>query len=158
MRAGLPTPTASEQSSAGVSLYTEHYDCICIRNTQRLKRIHLPMQEMWVHLWVGMEDPLEEVMATHSSILAWRTPWTEEPGGLRFMGSLRAGHNQPQSSAIHITGQRAAVLSSMKGISELCGLHPQLMTLLRRASGVNHRALKLNTACFLCLTIHPRMF
>ena len=57
-----------------------------------------------------------------------------------------------------ITGQRAAVLGSMKGISELCGLHPQLMTLLRRASGVNHRALKLNTACLLCLTIHPGMF
>ena len=51
------------------------------------------MQEMWVHLRVGTEDPLEEVMATHSSILAWRTPWTEEPGGLQFMGSLRAGHN-----------------------------------------------------------------
>ena len=93
MSAGLPTPIASEQSSAGVSLYTEHYDCICIRNTHRLKRIHLPMQEMWVHLRVGTEDPLEEVMATHSSILAWRTPWTEEPGGLQFMGSLRAGHN-----------------------------------------------------------------
>ena len=42
---------------------------------QRLK--HLPaMQETWVH----QEDPLEKEMATHSSILAWRTPWTEEPG------------------------------------------------------------------------------
>ena len=39
------------------------------------------MQEMWV--WsLGQEDPLEEEMATHSSILAWKTPWTEEPGGL----------------------------------------------------------------------------
>ena len=35
----------------------------------------------------GWEDPLEESMATHSSILAWRTPWTEEPGGLQSMGS-----------------------------------------------------------------------
>ena len=35
----------------------------------------------------GWEDPLEEEMATHSSILAWRIPWTEEPGGLQFMGS-----------------------------------------------------------------------
>ena len=39
----------------------------------------------------GLEDPLEEGMATHSSILAWRIPWTEEPGGLLFMGSQRVG-------------------------------------------------------------------
>ena len=43
-----------------------------------------PMQETWVPS-LGWEDPLEEVMATHSSILAWRIPWTEEPGG--SMGS-----------------------------------------------------------------------
>ena len=36
---------------------------------------------------LGLEDPLEEGMATHSSILAWRIPWTEEPGGLQSMGS-----------------------------------------------------------------------
>ena len=40
-------------------------------------------------LSLGWEDPLEEGMATHSSILAWRIPWTEEPGGLRSMGSQR---------------------------------------------------------------------
>ena len=39
------------------------------------------------------EDPLEKEMATHSSILAWRIPWTEEPGGLQSMGSQRVGHN-----------------------------------------------------------------
>ena len=39
------------------------------------------------------EDPQEEEMATHSSILAWRIPWTEEPGGLQSMGSQRVGHN-----------------------------------------------------------------
>ena len=38
---------------------------------------------------LGREDPLEEGMATHSSILAWRIPWTEEPGGLQSMGSER---------------------------------------------------------------------
>ena len=38
---------------------------------------------------LGWEDPLEEDMATHSSILAWRTPWTEEPGGLQSTGSQR---------------------------------------------------------------------
>ena len=40
-----------------------------------------------------LEDPLEEGMATHSSILAWRIPWTEEPGGLQFMGLQRVGHH-----------------------------------------------------------------
>ena len=42
---------------------------------------------------LGWEDPLEKEMATHSSILAWRIPWTEEPGGLQSMGSQRAGHD-----------------------------------------------------------------
>ena len=42
---------------------------------------------------LGQEDPLEEEMATHSTILAWRIPWTEEPGGLQSMGSQRVGHN-----------------------------------------------------------------
>ena len=46
------------------------------------------MQEMQV--WsLGQEDPLEEEMAIHSSILAWEIPWTEEPGGLKSMGSQR---------------------------------------------------------------------
>ena len=42
---------------------------------------------------LGQEDPLEKEMATHSSILAWEIPRTEEPGGLQFMGSKRAGHD-----------------------------------------------------------------
>ena len=42
---------------------------------------------------LGWEVPLEEGMATHSSILAWRIPWTEEPGRLQSMGSQRVGHN-----------------------------------------------------------------
>ena len=42
---------------------------------------------------LGREDPLEREMATHSSILAWRIPWTEEPGGLQSMGSQRVGHD-----------------------------------------------------------------
>ena len=41
---------------------------------------------------LGQEDPLEEGMATHSSILAWRIPWTKEPGGLQSMGSQRIGY------------------------------------------------------------------
>ena len=42
---------------------------------------------------LGWEDPLEKEMAIHSSILAWRTPWTEEPGRLQSMGSQRVGHD-----------------------------------------------------------------
>ena len=44
-------------------------------------------------LSLGQEDLLEEGMATHPSILAWRIPWTEEPGGLQSMESQRVGHN-----------------------------------------------------------------
>ena len=49
-------------------------------------------QEAWVQS-LGGEDLLEEGMATHSSILAWRIPWTEEPGGLQSIGSQRVGHD-----------------------------------------------------------------
>ena len=42
---------------------------------------------------LGQEDPLEKEMATHSSVLSWRIPWTEEPGGLQSMGSQRVEHN-----------------------------------------------------------------
>ena len=45
---------------------------------------------------LGREDPLEEEMAIHPSILAWRTPWTEEPGRLQPMGSQRVGHDLAQ--------------------------------------------------------------
>ena len=58
---------------------------------QRLK--HLPaMRETWVRS-LGWEDPLEKEMETHSSILAWRIPWMEEPGGLQSTGLQRVGHD-----------------------------------------------------------------
>ena len=50
------------------------------------------MQETWVRS-LGWEDPLEEGMATHSSILAWKIPWMEKPGRLQSMGSQRVGHD-----------------------------------------------------------------
>ena len=50
------------------------------------------MQETRVQS-LGQEDPLEKGMATHSTILAWRIPWMEEPGGLQSMGLQRVGHN-----------------------------------------------------------------
>ena len=58
---------------------------------QRVKRLPA-MQETWV--WsLGQEDPLEKEMATHSSTLAWKIPWTEKPGRLQSMGSQRVGHD-----------------------------------------------------------------
>ena len=57
--------------------------------------LHQPMQEtqeMWVQS-LGWEDPLEKEMATHSNILAWKIPWTEELGGLQSMGPQRVRHD-----------------------------------------------------------------
>ena len=50
------------------------------------------MQEMWVQS-LGQEDLLEEGVATHSGIVVWENPWTEEPGGLQSMGWQRVGHS-----------------------------------------------------------------
>ena len=58
---------------------------------QRVKRLRA-MQETQVQS-LGREDPLEKGMATHSSTLAWRIPWTEEAGGLQSMGLQRVGHD-----------------------------------------------------------------
>ena len=55
---------------------------------------NLPAMQQTQARSLGQEDPLEEGMATHSSTLAWRIPWTEEPGGLQSMGSQRVGHSQ----------------------------------------------------------------
>ena len=58
---------------------------------QRVKRLPA-MQETWVRS-PGQEDPLKKEMATHSSTLAWKIPWTEKPGRLQSMGSQRVGHD-----------------------------------------------------------------
>ena len=59
--------------------------------TQTVK--NLPAMQETKVLPLGQEDPLEKGMATHSSILAWRIPWTEEPSGPQSMGSQRVRHN-----------------------------------------------------------------
>ena len=59
------------------------------------------MQEARVQS-LGQEDSLEKEMATHSSILAWRIPWTEEPGRLQSMGSQRVGHNLSNLACTHV--------------------------------------------------------
>ena len=63
--------------------------------TSQVAQWSLPMQETqetWVRS-LGQEDPLEEEMTTHSSILAWKIPWTEDPGGPQSMGLQRIGHD-----------------------------------------------------------------
>ena len=65
------------------------------------EKIHLPMQETQVQS-LGLEDHLEEEMATHSSILAWRIPWTEEPGRLQSMGSQNVGRDRSLSTHTHV--------------------------------------------------------
>ena len=70
---------------------------ICILNkwaslvAQMVKRLPA-IRETWVRS-LGWEDLLEKETAPHSSTLAWKIPWTEEPGGLQAMGSLRVGHD-----------------------------------------------------------------
>ena len=79
---------------------------------QRIK--HLPA--MWeTQVWsLGWEDPLEKEMATHSSILTWRIPRTEEPGELRFMGSQRVRHDQVTNTHTHTLYYNLKALSWKK--------------------------------------------
>ena len=78
--------------------FTYTFACICVnyggghgKSLQYSCLENPEMPETWVRS-LGQEDPLEKGMATHSSILAWRIPWTEEPGGLQSMGSQRVRH------------------------------------------------------------------
>ena len=68
------------------------------------------LQETQV-LSLGWEGPLEEGMATHSSILAWRIPWTEEPGGLQSTGSQRVGHDGRDLACTHSKASLGTQLS-----------------------------------------------
>ena len=68
--------------------------CLCVQThivTQTVKSLPV-VQETWVQS-LGGEGPLEKRMATHSSILVWKIPWTEETGRLQSMGSQRVRHN-----------------------------------------------------------------
>ena len=87
LRAGFSLDLRSWFKSPGLSALAQS----SLRVAQRLKRLP-PMWETWVQS-LGQEDPLEKEMATHSSILAWRIPWMEEPGRLQSTGSQRVGHD-----------------------------------------------------------------
>ena len=67
----------------------------------------LAIQETCVQS-LGQEDPLEKGMATHTSVLAWRIPWTEEPGGIQSMGPQRVGHDEQQTWAALGRGENAS--------------------------------------------------
>ena len=67
---------------------------------QRVKNLPT-MQETWVQS-LAWEDSLEKGMATHSGIVAWRIPWTEEPGGVQSMGSQRVRHNWATNTLLRI--------------------------------------------------------
>ena len=67
-------------------------------------------EEVWVPS-LGWEDPLEKGMATHSSVLVWRIPWTEELGGLQSMGSPRVGHDRATNNT-SLLRERTVLLKS----------------------------------------------
>ena len=93
-----------------VSLFQDFiYSSVCPLNidllwthcmAQTVKRLPA-VRETWVQS-LGWEDPLEKQMATHSSTLAWRIPWMEEPGGLQSMGSQRVGHHWATSLSLEL--------------------------------------------------------
>ena len=74
--------------------------------------------------WVG-KIPLEKSMATHSSVLAWTIPWTEEPGRLQSVGSQRVRHNWAASTFIFFASHSPPSMLSSREILILCGLRPQ---------------------------------
>ena len=88
--------SAVQQSESAMCIYIYILSSLV---AQRVK--HLPaMWETWVRS-PGQEDPLEKEMATHFSILAWRIPWTEQPGGLQSTGLQRVRHDR-MTSLSHI--------------------------------------------------------
>ena len=88
--AGDPSSVPGSRRSAGEGIgYPLQYSWASLvaqtlKNLPAMQNIQVPS--------LGWEDPLEEEMETHSNILAWKIPWTEEPGGLQSMGSLRVRH------------------------------------------------------------------
>ena len=75
------------QKGGGVCIPTDSYICVGFPGGSEVKASACNAGRL------GREDPPEKEMATHSSILAWRIPWTEEPGRLQSMGSQRVGHD-----------------------------------------------------------------
>ena len=109
---------------------------------QRLKRLPT-MRETWVRS-LGWEDPLEKEMAIHSSILAWRIPWTEEPGGLQSTGSQRVGHYWATSLHFNILICPGILMENLmtsqkltKGLNELANMLITFMVCIWKITGLN---------------------
>ena len=91
------------------------------------------MRETWVQS-LGQEDPLEKEMATHSSILAWKIPWTEEPGRLQSMASQRVGHDWATSLSLSLS-LSTLLKSSTTGFAVACLLFHTSTKTIRVTSG-----------------------
>ena len=106
---------------------------------------NLPVMQETQVLSLGQEDPLEKKMATHSSILAWRIPWTEEPDGLQSMGSQRVGPDWATNTHTHThTAALQCCVSfrcTMKWISNMHTYMPSLPTTHHPIHLGHHRAL-----------------
>ena len=89
----LPGPLRLKAKDLNTVAHREINTSFCWTSlvAQTVKRLST-MQETWVRS-LGWEDPLEKEMAIHSSTIAWKIPWTEEPGRLQPMGSQRVGHD-----------------------------------------------------------------
>ena len=93
------------------------------------------MRETWVRS-LGREDPLEKEMATHSSILAWRTPWMEEPGGLQSTGLQRVGHDWATSLSFFLSTLLSTypLKYQFSSVAQLCPIFATVWTTAHQAS------------------------
>ena len=105
------------------------------------------MRETWI--WsLGWEDSLEKEMATHSSILAWRIQWTEEPGGLQSMGSQRVGHDSGQHSMRYVDRNQTRVL--LKSVVFLRDGTKKTLNLLQLKNHSSFQSLGVSAMGFAC--------
>ena len=93
--------SAVQQSESYTFIYTYTHSFLDSSLVAQMVQSLPAVPETWVR-FLGQEDPLEKEMATHSSILAWRIPWTEEPGGLQSTGSQRVRQDCGTSLHFHI--------------------------------------------------------
>ena len=99
-----------------------HYYCLLLFLVAQSVKNLSAVQE--TRVWfLGWEDPLEKEMATHSSILAWKISWTEEPGGLQSMGSQRVGHDWATNTIIVKRNSASWGICNYKNISYVCCFH-----------------------------------
>ena len=110
---------------------TKMYDFLWASQVAQWQRIRLPMQEMQEMRIpsLGQEDPLEKEMAIHSSILAWKIPWTEESEGLKSTGSQRVGHNWA-CTRTHVILYASLLYAYFLFISPVCLSNATKITLL----------------------------